>query len=99
MQRFLDELRTDLKKLDSTHMRRSLMALPSSRPVVGLRGRKMVNLASNDYLGLSYHPRLKKVAIDAITHSGTGAGASRLITGNLNIHESTENKFAHFKHM
>ncbi len=55
------------------------------------------DLTTNDYLGLRNHPALIKAAIEATTHSGVGAGASRLAGGTLSIHERTEARFASFK--
>ena len=49
-------------------------------------GRKVINLSSNNYLGFSNHPRLKKAAIAAIETYGAGAGAVRPIIGNMKIH-------------
>ena len=46
----------------------------------------MIDLAGNDYLGLSRHPRVVDVAADAARRHGAGAGASRLVTGTLTVH-------------
>lgn len=61
-------------------------------------GRRLLNLASNDYLGLSQHPKLIQAAIDAITQFGVGAGASRLVSGTHPLHIQAEQSFAAFKH-
>ena len=61
-------------------------------------GRALVNLASNDYLALSSHPRLIEAAVEAIRRWGVGSGASRLVAGTLPIHSEVERKFAAFKH-
>lgn len=98
MHRLDRELQADLDQLDRTAMRRRLRPLPAAGPYVEHAGRRLVNLASNDYLGLSQHPRLKQAAIDAIQALGTGATASRLVTGHLDLHEQTERAFAAFKH-
>lgn len=60
-------------------------------------GRDYLNLASNNYLGLTTHPRVVAAATQAIQQYGTGAGASRLITGHLAIHEALERVLAEFK--
>ena len=57
-----------------------------------------MNLASNDYLGLSQHPKLIEAAIEATRRYGVGSGASRLISGTQPIHEQAEQRFAAFKH-
>lgn len=60
-------------------------------------GRRLVNFSSNDYLGLSKHPRLKAAAIEATDRWGTGAGAARLICGTLPFHRELEEAIAKFK--
>ena len=52
------------------------------------------DLAGNDYLGLTHHPRIVAAAADALERWGTGAGASRLVTGTLTIHEELESSLA-----
>ena len=64
---------------------------------VSRAGRPLVNFASNDYLGLTQHPKLKLAAADAIQRFGAGSGASRLITGTLAIHSQLEARLAAFK--
>jgi 8-amino-7-oxononanoate synthase len=60
-------------------------------------GKRVVMLSSNNYLGLANHPRLKKASIDATLNYGTGSGASRLISGNMEIHQTLEKELARFK--
>ncbi len=60
-------------------------------------GRKLINFASNDYLGLTQHPQLKRRAIDYTETYGVGAGSSRLVSGNLSLYEKIERKIAEFK--
>ncbi len=62
-----------------------------------IRGRQFLNFSSNNYLGLTTHPRVLKESALAIRQWGTGSGASRLLSGNLKIHEDLENKIAEFK--
>jgi 8-amino-7-oxononanoate synthase len=64
---------------------------------VSRAGRSLVNFASNDYLGLTQHPKLKMAAADAAQRFGAGSGASRLITGTLVIHSELEARLAAFK--
>jgi len=62
-----------------------------------VNGKKVINLSSNNYLGFSNHPRLKKAAIAAIEEFGAGAGAVRPIIGNMKIHDELEELLAEFK--
>lgn len=62
-----------------------------------LDDRKVINLSSNNYLGLANHERVKKAAISAVEKYGAGAGAVRTIVGNMDIHEKLEVKLAEFK--
>lgn len=66
---------------------------------VRIEGRKVLNMCSNNYLGLANHPEVKKAAIDAIESFGVGAGAVRSIAGTDEIHRKLEEKVAEFKHM
>ncbi|MEH7306766.1 glycine C-acetyltransferase [Neobacillus drentensis] len=67
-------------------------------PVITINGRELVNLSSNNYLGLATDERLKKAAADAIEKYGVGAGAVRTINGTLKLHVELEEKLAEFKH-
>ena len=64
---------------------------------INLNGKKVINLSSNNYLGLANHPRLKEAAIKAVDKYGVGAGAVRTIVGNMDIHEELEVVLAKFK--
>ncbi|WP_175989940.1 glycine C-acetyltransferase [Bacillus sp. Marseille-Q1617] len=66
-------------------------------PVITIKGKKLVNLSSNNYLGLATDERLKKVAIEAVKEYGVGAGAVRTINGTLDLHVKLEEKLAQFK--
>ncbi|MEI2665875.1 glycine C-acetyltransferase [Rossellomorea sp. LJF3] len=66
-------------------------------PVITINGKKLVNLSSNNYLGLATDERLKKVAIEAVKEYGVGAGAVRTINGTLDLHVKLEEKLAKFK--
>lgn len=65
--------------------------------VINLNNRKVVNLSSNNYLGLADHPRLKEAAKKAIDKYGIGAGSVRTIVGNQDILEELERELAKFK--
>jgi glycine C-acetyltransferase len=66
-------------------------------PVCTYDGRRVVNLCSNNYLGLASHPRLKDAARRAIDEYGVGSGAVRTIAGNMTIHQDLERRLAAFK--
>jgi glycine C-acetyltransferase/8-amino-7-oxononanoate synthase len=66
-------------------------------PRVLLDGRPVLLLCSNNYLGLADHPRVREAAADAAMRYGVGAGASRLVSGNMTIHRRLEEQLAHFK--
>ncbi|WP_019420253.1 glycine C-acetyltransferase [Paenibacillus sp. OSY-SE] len=60
-------------------------------------GRRVLQMSSNNYLGLTQHPSLKKAAIEATETFGVGAGSVRTITGTLDIHDMLERRLAEFK--
>jgi glycine C-acetyltransferase len=60
-------------------------------------GKKVINLASNNYLGLTTHPRLREAALEATRKYGVGSGAVRTIAGTMKIHMELEEKIARFK--
>src|SRR5579871_4501658 len=59
----------------------------------------VINLSSNNYLGLADHPKLKEAAIRAVERWGAGAGAVRPIIGTMRIHVELEQRLAAFKHV
>ncbi|UBH08494.1 glycine C-acetyltransferase [Macrococcus armenti] len=64
---------------------------------IKIDGKELINLSSNNYLGLATHERLKKVAKEAVDSHGVGAGAVRTINGTLDLHVQLEEKLAEFK--
>ena len=68
-----------------------------SEPVSIVDGREVIVLCSNNYLGLTTHPKLKAAAIKATEEYGVGSGAVRAISGNMDLHEELEEKLARFK--
>jgi len=62
-------------------------------------GKRVINLASNNYLGLTTHPRLREAALEATRKFGVGSGAVRTIAGTMKIHLELEEKIAHFKNV
>jgi len=68
-------------------------------PVCTFDGRKVINLASNNYLGLTTHPKLREAALEATRKYGVGSGAVRTIAGTMKIHMELEEKIARFKNV
>lgn len=91
-------LAADLQQTDAQQKRRSLRSLESSGPHIRFEGRELINLASNDYLGLSQHPHLCETVAAAAKQWGVGSGASRLVGGTFAIHTALEARLARFKH-
>jgi glycine C-acetyltransferase len=69
------------------------------KPVCIFDGREVINLASNNYLGLTTHKTLRKAALDAVKRYGVGAGAVRTIAGTMKIHIELEEQIARFKNV
>ena len=65
---------------------------------VRMNGKDVINLASNNYLGLANHPKVRQAALDSIEKWGVGAGAVRWIGGTMSIHQELEDRLAKFKH-
>jgi glycine C-acetyltransferase/8-amino-7-oxononanoate synthase len=78
------------------HRRLRLVGGPQG-PRVLLDGREVLLLCSNNYLGLAGHPRVRRAAAEAAMRWGAGAGASRLISGNMRPHRRLEERLAAFK--
>jgi glycine C-acetyltransferase len=95
----LSYLGQELDALRERHLFRPLRVMSSAQgPVVSVDERRVISLASNDYLGLTHHPRLRKAALDAVGVFGAGSGAVRTIAGTMTLHEELEAKLADFKH-
>ena len=65
-------------------------------PEIVMNGRRMIMIGSNNYLGLTNHPKVKEAAIEAIKKYGTGCAGSRFLNGTLTIHVELEEKLARF---
>ena len=91
----LEQLSQELASLEAQALRRRLQVLEEVLPggKVRLDGRVLLNLSSNDYLGLAQDPRLIAAAQDAAARWGAGAGASRLVAGHLALHEAVEDSW------
>lgn len=88
----------EIDRLSSSGLNRSLKTIdPSASGRVTIAGKEAILLCSNNYLGLAEHPALKKASLDAISRYGSGSGASRLVSGNLELHEHLEKRIATFK--
>jgi 8-amino-7-oxononanoate synthase len=93
-----NELRGVLAGLERTGLRRSLRVIESEQgPRVSYAGRSVIMLSSNNYLGLAAHWRVKRAAIAAVERYGVGAGASRLVAGNLEPVHGLETNLASLK--
>ncbi len=96
----MDWVNEELKILKDSGRYVPIRVLESSQGAwVQINGKKMLNLCSNNYLGLANHPDVKRAMIDAIQYYGVGAGAVRSIAGTMDIHIRLEEKIAKFKHM
>src|SRR5690349_14687009 len=62
-------------------------------------GKEVINLASNNYLGLTTHPKLREAALEAVRKYGVGSGAVRTISGTMSLHMQLEERIAAFKHV
>src|ERR671921_2840887 len=68
-------------------------------PVAVFDGREVINLASNNYLGLANHPKLVEAAVDAAKKYGAGSAAVRTISGTMSLHMALEERIAAFKNV
>lgn len=94
----LEFLRKELSNLENIDLYRQLKLIESSQgPRVIIKGKEVILLCCNNYLGLANHPAVKKAAIKAIRKYGCGSGASRLISGTMTLHNELEKKIAQFK--
>ena len=92
-------LHSALEDLRAKHLYFHLRVLEGEqKPVATFDGKEVVNLSSNNYLGLTSHPKLRRAAIEAVRRWGAGAGAVRTIAGTMRIHMDLEEQIAKFKH-
>jgi glycine C-acetyltransferase len=88
----------ELADLRERHLYRPLRVMTSAQgPVVSVDERRLISLSSNDYLGLTHHPRLREAALAAVGDFGVGSGAVRTIAGTMSLHEELERELAAFK--
>ncbi|MER3428944.1 MAG: 8-amino-7-oxononanoate synthase [Pyrinomonas sp.] len=86
-----------LDRLSARSLRRELRRFDRAGPVITAKGQRLINLASNNYLGLADDPRLIAAAKEALELYGLGASASPLVCGHLEAHERLEAGLASFK--
>jgi glycine C-acetyltransferase len=92
---FLDD---EVAALRERHLYRALRVMSSGQgPIVSVDDHRLISLSSNDYLGLTHHPRLREAAITAVREFGVGSGAVRTIAGTMSMHEDLEAELAEFK--
>src|SRR6266568_4250417 len=93
-------LTDELDKLREQKLYQRLRTLESEQlPVARFDGREVINLSSNNYLGLTTHAKLRRRAIEAIERYGVGSGAVRTIAGTMTVHMALEEKIAKLKNV
>ena len=91
-------IQKELQDLKNSSLYRTLKSVAGEQgPVLIVDGREVLNFSSNNYLGIANHPSLAQAAKEAIDRYGCGSGASRLISGNMILHEELETKIAEYK--
>ena len=91
-------LAEELADLRARHLYRPLRVMSSGQgAVVSVDDERLISLSSNDYLGLTHHPRLREAALAAVRDYGVGSGAVRTIAGTMALHEELERELAAFK--
>ena len=92
---YLDD---EVAALKERHLYRALRVMSSAQgPIVSVDDKRVISLSSNDYLGLTHHPRLRDAALAAVRDFGVGSGAVRTIAGTMSMHEALEAELAEFK--
>lgn len=92
-------LQKELQNMKQEGVFRELIPLQSEQgSKVKIKGKEVIQLSSNNYLGLTDHPRLKEAALKAVEEYGAGTGSVRTIAGTLDMHQDFEEKLAAFKH-
>jgi glycine C-acetyltransferase len=94
----LQYLHDAIEDLKAKHLHFHLKILAGEqKPVANFDGKEVINLSSNNYLGLTTHPKLRRAAIDATRKFGVGSGAVRTIAGTMKMHLDLEAQIAAFK--
>src|SRR5262245_9325687 len=93
----LDPLRKEVERLQQTKTFKTETVIESEQgPVVRVAGKDVVMLASNNYLGLASHPRIKEAAIRGVREFGYGVSSVRFLCGTLTVHRQLEEKISVF---
>src|SRR3990170_4287250 len=94
----MDFLTDKLKELKESGLFRDLKTVEGAQgPYLKIDGKQYLSFCSNNYLGLAEHPKVRQAVIEAIEKYGWGAGASRLVSGNTQLHERLEEEIARLK--
>jgi len=94
----LQYLHEAIEDLKTRHLYFRLKVLEGEqKSVANYDGKEVINLSSNNYLGLTTHPKLRRAAIDATRKFGVGSGAVRTIAGTMKMHMDLEEQIARFK--
>ena len=91
-------IEAEIDDLKARQLYRPLRVMSAAQgPTTVVDGREVISLSSNDYLGLTHHPRLRDAALAATAEYGVGSGAVRTIAGTMTEHEALEAELAEFK--
>ncbi|MFS0782216.1 glycine C-acetyltransferase [Bacillus sp. 1P06AnD] len=92
-------LQKELDEMKEAGTYRELVPIETQQgSTIKIDGKEYIQLSSNNYLGLTSHPRLRQAALTAVQKYGAGTGSVRTIAGTLSMHEELERKLAKFKH-
>jgi glycine C-acetyltransferase len=94
---YLGDQLNELRKKGTNFKLRVLQ--DAQAPECAFDGKRVINLASNNYLGLTTHPKLREAALEATRKFGVGSGAVRTVSGTMTIHIELEEKIARFKNV
>ena len=94
---YLGDQLNELRKKGTNFKLRVLQ--DAQAPECTFDGKRVINLASNNYLGLTTHPKLREAALEATRKFGVGSGAVRTVSGTMTIHMELEEKIARFKNV
>lgn len=98
MEEFYADLEQELAKLREGSLFRELKSVTGAlNEWVEIKGKRLLNLSSNNYLGIAGHPLLKTAAMKAVQQLGCGATSARLIVGNYELYDQVEKDLAQFK--
>jgi glycine C-acetyltransferase/8-amino-7-oxononanoate synthase len=93
-----DFIKKELAEIKSENLYRALITIENTKGArITINGKELINFCSNNYLGLADHPKVVEKAIETLKKYGVGAGASRLVSGNFDIHEELEGAIAEYE--